>query len=74
MLSAIAGACLCVFVNVEIMFGTFCLELKHAVQVKKFPNEIKLPVFEHVLRGADLRVHAYYASSSGFAGVCHRLS
>ena len=55
-------------------FGSFRLALKPPVQVKMFPNEIKLPVSEHVLRGADLRVHAYYASSSGFANVCHRLS
>ena len=39
MLSAIAGACLCVFVNAEFLFGTFCLVLTHAVQVTKFPNK-----------------------------------
>ena len=40
MLFAIAGACLCVFVNAGFLFGTFCLVLTHAVQVKQFPNKI----------------------------------
>ena len=56
------------------LFRSFRLALKPPVQVKQFPNKINLPVSEHVLRGADLRVHAYYASNSGFADVCNRLN
>ena len=46
---ALAHACLvvcwCSFETAEFLFGTFCLALTQAVQVKMFPNEID----EHVL-------------------------
>ena len=41
MLSAMVGARLCVLVSAEFLFGTFCLALTHAAQVKQLPNKIK---------------------------------